>query len=63
MAARQLVRAQGDGPGAGDGSLRPDVAADDVMSSLIGIFLASASPEQTGRMLDLPLAGVAAPPS
>lgn len=45
--------------GADDGSLRPDVAADDVVSSLIGIFLASGSPEQTGRMLDLLVAGVA----
>ena len=47
--------------GADDGSLRSDVPADDVVSSLIGIFLASGSPEQTGRMLDLLVAGVAAP--
>ncbi|BBZ45935.1 TetR/AcrR family transcriptional regulator [Mycobacterium parmense] len=46
--------------GAGDGSLRADVAADDVVSSLIGIFLASRSPEQTARMLDLLVAGIAA---
>jgi len=45
--------------GADDGSLRSDVAADDVVSSLIGIFLASGSPEQRGRMLDLLVAGVA----
>lgn len=45
--------------GASDGSLRSDVSADDVVSSLIGIFLASGSPEQTGRMLDLLLAGIA----
>ena len=45
--------------GADDGSLRSDVQADDVVSSLIGIFLASGSPEQTGRMLDLLAAGVA----
>ncbi|ORB74909.1 TetR family transcriptional regulator [Mycobacterium scrofulaceum] len=44
--------------GAEEGSLRADVQADDVVSSLIGIFLASGSPEQTGRMLDLLLAGV-----
>jgi AcrR family transcriptional regulator len=44
--------------GADDGSLRPDVQADDVVSSLIGIFLASGSPEQTGRLLDLLVAGV-----
>lgn len=47
--------------GAEDGSLTPDVQADDVVSSLIGIFLASGSPEQTGRMLDLLVAGIAAP--
>jgi AcrR family transcriptional regulator len=45
--------------GAADGTLRPDVPAEDVVSSLIGIFLASGSPEQTGRMLDLLVAGVA----
>lgn len=45
--------------GADDGSLRDDVRADDVVSSLIGIFLASGSPEQTGRMLDLLVAGIA----
>src|SRR6201994_4006532 len=44
--------------GADDGSLRSDVQADDVVSSLIGIFLVSGSPEQTGRMLDLLVAGV-----
>ncbi|GBE65211.1 TetR family transcriptional regulator [Mycobacterium sp. MFM001] len=44
--------------GAQDGSLRSDVAADDVVASLIGIFLASGSREQTGRMLDLLVAGV-----
>lgn len=46
--------------GAEDGSLRADVRADDVVTSLVGIFLASGSPEQTGRMLDLLVAGVAA---
>jgi AcrR family transcriptional regulator len=45
--------------GADDGSLRADVAADDVVSSLIGIFLASGSREQTGRLLDLLVAGIA----
>jgi transcriptional regulator SbtR-like protein len=45
--------------GADDGSLRSDVQADDVVSSLIGIFLASGSPAQTGRLLDLLVAGVA----
>jgi AcrR family transcriptional regulator len=46
--------------GADDGSLRSDVRADDVVSSLLGIFLASDSPDQTGRLLDLLVAGVAA---
>jgi AcrR family transcriptional regulator len=46
--------------GADDGSLRSDVQADDVVSSLIGIFLASGSPEQTGRLLDLLVAGIVA---
>jgi AcrR family transcriptional regulator len=45
--------------GADDGSLRADVLADDVVSSLLGIFLASGSPDQTGRMLDLLVAGIA----
>ena len=45
--------------GADDGTLRSDVQADDVVSSLIGIFLASGSPEQTARMLDLLAAGIA----
>jgi AcrR family transcriptional regulator len=47
------------GAGADDGSLRADVRADDVVSSLLGIFLTSGSPEQTGRMLDLLVAGIA----
>ena len=46
--------------GAADGSLRADVRADDVASSLLGISLAKRSPEQTQRMLDLLAAGVAA---
>ena len=45
--------------GADDGTLRSDVQADDVVSSLIGIFLASGSPDQTARMLDLLVAGIA----
>ena len=46
--------------GAADGSLRADVRADDVVSSLVGIFLTSSSSDQTGRLLDLLVAGVAA---
>lgn len=44
--------------GAHDGSLRPDVRADDVVSSLLGIFLASGSSEQSSRLLDLLLDGL-----
>jgi AcrR family transcriptional regulator len=43
-----------------DGSLRGDVRADDVVSSLIGIFLASHSTDQANRMLDLLLDGLVA---
>jgi AcrR family transcriptional regulator len=46
--------------GRADGSLRSDVGADDVVSSLIGIFLASHSTEQANRMLDLLLDGLVA---
>lgn len=46
--------------GVDDGSLRSDVRSDDVVSNLIGIFLASTSPDQTARLLDLLVAGVAA---
>jgi AcrR family transcriptional regulator len=43
-----------------DGSLRGDIRADDVVSSLIGIFLASHSTDQANRMLDLLLDGLVA---
>ncbi|KLI07226.1 TetR family transcriptional regulator [Mycolicibacterium conceptionense] len=46
--------------GVTDGSLRADVRAEDVVSSLLGIFLATGSPEQAQRMLDLLLAGIRA---
>ncbi|BBX08857.1 TetR/AcrR family transcriptional regulator [Mycolicibacterium aichiense] len=46
--------------GAADGSVRTEVRADDLVSSLLGITLASSSTEQTQRMLDLLAAGVAA---
>lgn len=46
--------------GAADGGLRADVRADDVVSSLLGIFLASGSAEQAQRMLDLLAAGIGA---
>jgi len=45
--------------GAAEGTLRDDVRADDVVSSLLGIFLTSTSAAQTGRLLDLLVAGVA----
>ncbi|AQT79410.1 TetR family transcriptional regulator [Mycolicibacterium litorale] len=44
--------------GAAEGSLRADVRADDVVSSLLGISLASRSREQTRRMMDLLAAGL-----
>lgn len=46
--------------GAHDGTLRADVPADDVVSSLLGIVLAAGSPEQCQRMFDLLLAGLQA---
>jgi AcrR family transcriptional regulator len=55
-AVEMLLRA-----GADDGTLRSDVRAADVVSSLLGIFMATGSPDQTGRMLDLLVAGVAEP--
>jgi AcrR family transcriptional regulator len=47
--------------GAAAGSLRGDVLADDVMSSLLGISLASRSPAQVQRLLDLLADGLAGP--
>jgi hypothetical protein len=44
-----LLRADG-----ADGSLRSDVSADDVVTSLIGIAIASHSADQAHRMRDLP---------
>jgi len=44
--------------GADDGGLRSDVAAEDVVSSLLGIFLASTSAAQTQRMLNLLVDGL-----
>lgn len=47
--------------GTDEGSLRGDVRADDVVASLLGIFLTGSPPDQTGRMLDLLVAGLAEP--
>jgi hypothetical protein len=44
--------------GSADGTLRSDVRAEDVVSSLIGIFLASHSTDQAHRMLDLLVDGI-----
>lgn len=44
--------------GAADGSLRDDVRADDVASSLLGIFLASGSRAQSKRLVDLLVDGL-----
>ena len=46
--------------GSADGSLRADVAPDDVVTSLLGIMLASGSREQSDRMFDLLLDGLVA---
>jgi AcrR family transcriptional regulator len=54
-AADELLRA-----GHTDGSLRADVRADDVVASLLGIFLASGSREQSSRLLDLLVDGLVA---
>jgi hypothetical protein len=54
-AVETLLRA-----GSSDGSLRSDVRAEDVVSTLIGIFLASHSAAQAHRMLDLLLDGLVA---
>lgn len=48
--------------GADDRSLRSDVPADDVVTGLLGIMLASGSPEQSRRMFDLLLAGLVTSP-
>ncbi|MFL6120445.1 TetR/AcrR family transcriptional regulator [Actinophytocola sp.] len=49
--------------GAEAGTIRSDVRAEDVVASLVGVFLACGSPEQraqAGRMLDLLVAGLVA---
>ncbi|MFJ1458223.1 TetR/AcrR family transcriptional regulator [Nocardia sp. N2S4-5] len=49
--------------GAAEGTLRTDVRAEDVVVSLLGIFLACNTPdqrEQAGRMMDLLMDGLAA---
>jgi AcrR family transcriptional regulator len=44
--------------GAAAGSLRADVAAEDVTAGMAGILLAAATPEQVERLLDLLLDGL-----
>jgi AcrR family transcriptional regulator len=44
--------------GAGDGSLRDDVRAEDVVTSLLGIVLTGSGPAQTRRLLDLLVDGL-----
>jgi AcrR family transcriptional regulator len=46
--------------GAADGTLRSDVSAEDVVSSLIGITIASHSTDQANRMRDLLVDGLVA---
>ncbi|MHA3020522.1 TetR/AcrR family transcriptional regulator [Mycobacterium sp. BMJ-28] len=48
------------GAGAADGTLRADIDPDDVVSSLLGIFVASRSTEQAARLLDLLVDGLVA---
>ncbi|WP_067887247.1 TetR/AcrR family transcriptional regulator [Nocardia vaccinii] len=55
-AVQKLIKA-----GAAQGTLRPDVPAQDVVASLLGIFLACGAPEQreqAGRMMDLLMDGL-----
>lgn len=47
--------------GADDGTLRADVRPDDVVASMLGIFLASSSRDQSARMLDLLFDGLTCP--
>jgi AcrR family transcriptional regulator len=47
--------------GAAAGTLRPDVEPEDVLSSIVGVFLTTGAPEQraqAGRMLDLLMDGL-----
>ncbi|WP_067670284.1 TetR/AcrR family transcriptional regulator [Nocardia miyunensis] len=47
--------------GSAQGTLRPDIPAQDVVASLLGIFLACGAPEQreqAGRMMDLLINGL-----
>ena len=46
--------------GAADGTLRTGVLADDVTSTLVGVFLAAVDLDQRRRMLDLVVAGLRA---
>ncbi|MBL1110924.1 TetR/AcrR family transcriptional regulator [Streptomyces sp. 110] len=46
--------------GAREGTLRADVRPDDIVSTLVGIFLATDDREQAGRMLDLLVDGLRA---
>jgi AcrR family transcriptional regulator len=52
-AAQELLTA-----GAVAGSLRADIESEDVVASLVGIFLAAAQPAQASRMLDLLMDGL-----
>ncbi|WP_405163505.1 TetR/AcrR family transcriptional regulator [Nocardia sp. NBC_01499] len=44
--------------GVAERTVRPDVRADDVVASLVGIFLAAGQPEQATRMMDLLMDGL-----
>jgi len=57
-AVEQLLAA-----GVADGTMRAGVQADDVVTALIGVLLASGSADQTARLLDLVAASVAVSPT
>lgn len=53
-AVQTLLRA-----GAADGSVRSDIAAEDVVAALLGTLLTASSPQQAQRLLDLLADGLA----
>lgn len=57
-AARLLLDA-----GAADGTLRADVVPEDVVTALVGVFLATSGPEQSTRLIDLLMAALRRPVS
>jgi hypothetical protein len=61
--ARTRGRTRPPGAGTAAGPLRDDVEPEDVLSSIVGVFLTTAAPQQraqAGRMLDLLMDGLRA---